>query len=230
MWLVGLLLFFVTLGILVFVHEMGHFLAAKSVGVTVDEFALGFGPRLVTLLRRGGTDYTIRALPLGGFVSMAGMQPEDVAVPNGLMSKPSWARAWVFIAGPLMNVVLAFLVLCSMGMVTGIPEEQSTRVFQVVRGSEAERIGLRTGDEVLAINGVPMKSGPQIIEAIKSHPGQQIVLTWKHGGETTTVRATPRPEPEAPGKPKIVGRLGFLQGLFTSVCRSAKRWWQAYTL
>jgi regulator of sigma E protease len=213
MWLVGLFLFFVTLGILVFVHEMGHFLAAKSVGVTVDEFAFGFGPKLVTLLRRGGTDYTIRALPLGGFVSMAGMQPEDVAVPNGLMSKPAWARAWVFLAGPLMNVILAFLVLCSMGMVTGVPEEQSTQVFQVVPGSEAERIGLRTGDFILAIDGVPMKNGPQIIEVIKSHPGRQIVVTWKHGSETRTVSATPRPEAEVPGKPKIVGRLGFQPGV-----------------
>src|SRR5438093_10275643 len=164
MWLVGLLLFFVTLGILVFVHEMGHFLAAKSVGVTVEEFAFGFGPKLVTLLRRGGTDYTVRALPLGGFVSMIGMQPEDVAVPNGLMSKPAWARAWVFISGPLMNVVLAILVLCSMGMITGAPQKQSTQVLQVLPNTEAARVGLRTGDYVLAIDGVPMKDGPQLIE------------------------------------------------------------------
>src|SRR5437870_7676233 len=143
----GLILFFVTLGILVFVHEMGHFLAAKSVGVTVEEFAFGFGPKLVTFLRRSGTDYTVRALPLGGFVSMIGMQPEDVAVPNGLMSKPAWARAWVFIAGPLMNVVLAVLVLCSMGLITGIPVSRSRQVVQVIertddgRQSEAARIG-----------------------------------------------------------------------------------------
>src|SRR5690242_8123139 len=136
----GLLLFVVTLGILVFVHEMGHFLAAKSVGVTVEEFAFGFGPRLVTFLRRGGTDYTVRALPLGGFVSMIGMQPEDIGVPNGLMSKPAWARAWVFIAGPLMNIILAFIVLCSMGMITGVPKEQSTQVVQVNPGTEAARI------------------------------------------------------------------------------------------
>src|SRR5919201_4023485 len=122
MSLLGILLFIVTLGILVFVHEMGHFLAAKSVGVTVEEFAIGFGPKLTTWLRRGGTDYTVRALPLGGFVSMVGMQPEDLSVPNGLMSKPAWARAWVFVAGPLMNVGLADLVLCSMGMITGVPD------------------------------------------------------------------------------------------------------------
>ena len=81
MWLVGLLLFFVTLGILVFVHEMGHFLAAKSVGVTVDEFALGFGPRLVTVLRRGGTDYTIWASP----ASTNNGRYEYYSVPDGVV-------------------------------------------------------------------------------------------------------------------------------------------------
>src|SRR5713101_986395 len=150
MSLLGWLLFFVTLGILIFVHEMGHFLAAKAVGVTVEEFAWGFGPRLVTLLKRSGTEYTVRALPLGGFVSMVGMQPEDVSVPNGLMSKPAWARALVFVAGPLMNVILALLVLCSMGMITGAPAARSTQVLQVVpktddgHVTEAARIGLRT--------------------------------------------------------------------------------------
>src|SRR2546427_3406344 len=152
MSLLGLLLFLVTLGILIFVHEMGHFLAAKAVGVTVEEFAWGFGPRLVTLLKRSGTEYTVRALPLGGFVSMVGMQPEDVSVPNGLMSKPAWARALVFVAGPLMNVILALLVFCSMGMITGAPEKQSTQVLQVVPHSEAAQIGLRTGDIVAAID------------------------------------------------------------------------------
>src|SRR5713101_10061221 len=113
MSLVGTLLTLVTLGILIFVHELGHFLAAKAVGVAVEEFAFGFGPRLVTLFRHGGTDYTIHALPLGGFVNLVGMQPEEVHVTNGLMSKPAWARALVFIAGPIMNVLLAIVVLCS---------------------------------------------------------------------------------------------------------------------
>src|SRR5437879_13020276 len=102
MSLVGLLLFFATLGLLIFVHEMGHFLAAKSVGVTVEEFAFGFGPKLLTLLKRGGTEYTVRALPLGGFVSMIGMQPEDAEVPNGFMGRRAGVRTWDFIAGALV--------------------------------------------------------------------------------------------------------------------------------
>jgi regulator of sigma E protease len=213
MSLVGLLLFFITLGILIFVHEMGHFLAAKAVGVTVEEFAWGFGPKLVTLLKRGGTEYTVRALPLGGFVSMVGMQPEDVGVPNGLMSKPAWARGMVFVAGPVMNVLLALLIYCSMGMITGAPAKRSAQVLQVVPHSEAARIGLRTGDVVTAIDGVPMKDGDQLIKVIQTHPGRQIQLTIRRGSETLTVPATPRSEPEVPGSKVVVGRLGFEPGV-----------------
>jgi regulator of sigma E protease len=214
MSLVGLLLFFVTLGILIFVHEMGHFLAAKAVGVQVDEFAFGFGPKLLTLMKRGGTEYTIRALPLGGFVSMPGMQPEDEAVPNGLMSKPAWARALVFVAGPLMNVILALIVLCSMGMITGAPAARSTQVLQVVPNTEAARLGLRTGDLIVAIDGVPMKDGDQLIKTIQSHPGQKIDLTIRRGDQTLQIPATPKPEPlDDQHRKTIVGRLGFEPGV-----------------
>ncbi len=211
----GLLLFFVTLGILVFVHEMGHFLAAKSVGVHVDEFAFGFGPKLINLLRRGGTDYTVRALPLGGFVSMVGMQPEDVTLPNGLMSKPAWARAWVFVAGPLMNMVLALLVLCSMGMITGSPTALSRQVLQVVPNSEAARVGLRTGDLILAIDGQTIKTGNELIEAIQSKPGKSITLTVQRGGQPLApIVATPRSEAgtRKDGTRGKVGKLGFQPG------------------
>ena len=78
------LMFVVTLGVLVAIHEWGHFIAAKSAGVTVYEFAIGFGPRLITYMKRNGTDYTIRAFPLGGFVNPKGMQPDDPITPDGL--------------------------------------------------------------------------------------------------------------------------------------------------
>lgn len=219
MSLAGILLFILTLGILIFVHEMGHFLAAKAVGVTVEEFAFGFGPKLVTLLKRGGTEFNVRALPLGGFVSMIGMQPEDVEVPNGLMSKPAWAKALVFVAGPLMNVLLALLILCSMGMITGAPAKRSRQVLQVMpkaadgRPSEAARIGLRTGDTVVAIDGATMKDGDQLIAAIQSHPGQKIQMTVQRGSQTLVLTATPRPEPREPGSKVTVGRLGFEPGV-----------------
>src|SRR3954452_18400970 len=193
MSLLGLLIFVATLGLLIFVHEMGHFLAAKSVGVTVEEFAFGFGPKLLTLLKRGGTEYTVRALPLGGFVSMIGIQPGEVENPNGLMSKPAWARALVFVAGPLMNLILALLVFCSMGMITGVPDKRSTQVVQVVPNSEAERVGLRTGDTIVAIDGEPITDGTRLIKVIRSHPGQQLRIAVRRGSEMINLTATPKP-------------------------------------
>jgi len=213
MSLVGWLLFFATLGLLIFVHEMGHFLAAKSVGVTVEEFAFGFGPKLLTLLKRGGTEYTVRALPLGGFVSMIGMQPEEVEIPNGLMSKPAWARAWVFVAGPLMNLILALLVFCSMGMITGVPDKRSTQVVQVVPNSEAERVGLRTGDTIVAIDGEPITDGTQLIKVIRSHPGQQLRIAVRRGSEMINLTATPKPGPDEANPKVTIGLLGFQPGI-----------------
>src|SRR5215212_6674322 len=168
----GLLLFFLTLGILVFVHELGHFLAAKMVGVRVEEFAFGFGPRLVTLFRRSGTDYTIHALPLGGFVNLVGMQPEEEHIEDGLMSKSRPARAFVFLAGPLMNILLAIVVFASMGMVTGAHRERSNLVAEVFAGTEASRAGLMAGDRIVAVDGRPIPNGDVMFAAIESSPGK----------------------------------------------------------
>jgi regulator of sigma E protease len=188
------IIFFIVLGILVFVHELGHFLAAKMVGVAVEEFAFGFGPRLVTLFRRSGTEYTIHALPLGGFVNLVGMQPEEVHLQNGLMSKPAWARAFVFLAGPLMNFVLALAVLCSMGVLTGLPIGQSNQVMQVYPGTEAARVQLQTGDRIVALDGRPVESGDALIEAIGAHAGKDVTLTVERNGATIQIPAKPTPE------------------------------------
>src|SRR5947208_9283817 len=134
----------ISLGILVYVHELGHFLAAKWMGVRVTEFAFGFGPRLWTIARRGETDFTIRALPLGGFVNMPGMLPDELHVEGGLASKPAPARALVFAAGPAMNLVLAFVILCLTPFLIGTPYGRGVLVRQVVAGSPAQRMGMQS--------------------------------------------------------------------------------------
>jgi regulator of sigma E protease len=113
-----------------------------------------------------------------------------------------------------MNVVLAIIVLCSMGMITGAPQEQSTQVLQVLPNQEAARVGLRTGDWVLAIDGVPMKNGTQMIGVIQSKPGQPITLTIRRGTEILPpITVTPRPEEAIRnGKKVMVGKLGFMPG------------------
>ena len=110
--LTTLLSFAFVIGVLVFVHELGHFLAARRVGVRVLAFSVGFGPRLLGFTR-GGTEYKIAAIPLGGFVKMAGETVEDQrsGAPDEFLSKSKWQRFQVLIAGPAMNIVLAVLVL-----------------------------------------------------------------------------------------------------------------------
>ena len=100
------------LGVLVFVHEMGHFLMARRIGIRVLTFSLGFGPKLLTV-RRGDTDYCISAIPLGGYVKMAGENPDDVqsGADDEFLSKTKWERFQVLIMGPAMNILLAFVVM-----------------------------------------------------------------------------------------------------------------------
>lgn len=213
MALPSVLIFFLILGLLVYVHELGHFLAAKMVGVRVDEFAFGFGPRLVTLMRRNGTEYTIHAFPLGGFVSLAGMQPEEEHVPDGLMSKSRPARAFVFAAGPLMNIVLAIVVFCSMGMLTGTYRAPSNQIAEVFRGTEAARAGLRPGDRIVAVDGQPIRDGREMFAAIESSPGKTLRIQIVRDGQRREIVATPRAETVVrDGQERTVGRLGFRPG------------------
>src|SRR5271155_2681829 len=112
----------VVLGIMIFVHEWGHFIAAKLSGVRVEVFSLGFGPRLAGF-KRGDTDYRLSALPFGGYVRMAGDNPveERTGAPDEFLSKPRWVRVLIAIAGPTMNIILAFAIFWGIFWLVGIP-------------------------------------------------------------------------------------------------------------
>ncbi len=155
-----LLMGIVVLGVLVFVHELGHFAGAKALGVRVLKFSLGFGPRLVGFTRRG-TDYVISAFPMGGFVKMAGESPEQgesTGAPDEFLSKPWWARLVIAAAGPAMNLVFAF-VACSMMYVVGIRYVDFESVVGTVQPSSlAAQYGFAEGDRVVRVDGSKVKS------------------------------------------------------------------------
>jgi regulator of sigma E protease len=155
------------LGVLVFVHELGHFLVAKWLGVRVLSFSIGMGPRLIGF-RKGETDYRISVLPLGGFVRMAGDNPEEERTGDSgeFLEKPWWVRALITVAGPLANLVFAavlFFLLYSVGFTES---DYPAKVGRVDPGSVAARVGLQDGDAFLAWGDAPARTMGQLRDAI----------------------------------------------------------------
>ncbi|MGC8862294.1 MAG: RIP metalloprotease RseP [Armatimonadota bacterium] len=181
-------------GVLVLCHELGHFATAKLVGIRVEELAFGFGPRLLTLFRRNETDYTIRLVPAGGFVRLAGMEPGQEDVPDGFQAQPISRRMLVVFAGPLMSFLLAVVAFLFVGVYWGFPDLSlpEARVGQVNPKTEAARIGLRAGDRILQIDGDEIKRGRQMIDYIHRRPGRKVRLLVERRGSRFVKVGTPQ--------------------------------------
>src|SRR6476469_3215939 len=179
--LITLLSFGFVLGVLVFVHELGHFLAAKRVGIRVLKFQLGFNPTIFSF-QRGDTEYSIGALPLGGYVKMAGDNPEDVERDargnvvirsDEFLSKTKWQRFQVLILGPVMNIALAFILTALVlyqGVEKGSYEEQPPIVGVVTAGSAAAGADIRTGDRIVSVAGRSVDTWEQVLMAVGAKP------------------------------------------------------------
>ena len=202
----GILIFAFTLGILVAVHEWGHFIAARVSGVRIYEFAIGFGPRLWTYWRKNGTDYTIRAFPLGGFVNLKGMQPEDPATPDGVNGRRPAERALIYLGGPLMNMIFATIVALLLGWVWGTFDPSVVLVGSIEKKSAASRMtvleknggpatdvkpGLRVGDRLVEVNGKPVKSFEDLRDQVSTRPGQPVRVAVQRGSDTLLLEGTP---------------------------------------
>ncbi|MBT5808452.1 RIP metalloprotease RseP [Candidatus Uhrbacteria bacterium] len=189
-----LLLFIIVLSLLVFVHELGHFLMAKKMGMRVDEFGFGFPPRLFAI-RKNGTDYSINWIPLGGFVKIKGESGDHKGDKDSFASKKSWQRFVVLIAGVVMNFFLA-AVLLSVGFMIGLPgmisedlpasariSDQAIRVMQVVEGSPAALAGVVAGDEILSVDGQVFTEDAPLRELIQTSAadGLSIVVENEEG-------------------------------------------------
>ncbi len=311
----------VVLGVLIFVHELGHFLAARSVGIAVERFSIGLGPRIAGFTR-GGTEFVISIIPLGGYVKMSGMddevmeaieggkKPDERALEGvgageppsgaaGFDSKPVWARAWVISAGVLMNFLFAFVAYTVVSVGWGYPEMETTRfgvldpdalppdaaslaevplgaaivsiggedvehwgqvreailegpegrtpvVFEapggeveiqladsgrrvaifgamdywldpvidaVTPGGPADRSGIRAGDRVVAVDQLPIRTWPELVEAVRGSPGREITLVVEREGRRLEQRVTPDAEEEfdpESGEVRTIGRVGII--------------------
>src|SRR6266536_4357098 len=214
---VGIMLFILAVLVVVMVHETGHFVTAKAFHMKVEEFFVGFGPRLWSF-RRGETEYGLKAIPAGGYVRIAGMNPfqEPTAeeYPRTFGAKPIWQRAIVIVAGPVTHFVMAILFLIFFFIAIGAPNEHRPRIETIEptlnrEVSPAVMAGLRPGDEIVAIQGIAVHSPDTIIQFTRKHVGQPVQVTIRRSGRTITVTATPVLA-AVPGLRQRVGRLGIL--------------------
>ncbi|MSR22893.1 MAG: RIP metalloprotease RseP [Gemmatimonadetes bacterium] len=312
---------FIVLGVLIFVHEFGHFLAARAVGIRVERFSIGFGPRVFGFIR-GDTEYVVSVIPLGGYVKMGGMDDEVMETIEGEKAtggaapdtegelrregdfdqKPLWARAWVISAGVAMNMFFAFLLYSVVAAGWGNPELDTTRIGAVraellpdgasalarlpagstlVRvgdepvshwgevseailsapdgtlsfsyvdpvgqvtvpvvgddarqrvqrslefwsdpvidgvnpGTPADRAGIRRGDRVLAVDGVGIRTWPQFVAVIQSHPDSELEVTLGRDGGSVVRRVTPARQTltdPVTGERRTIGQIGVIPTL-----------------
>ncbi len=197
------------LGVLVIVHEMGHFVVARWMGVRILRFSIGFGPRLLTWTR-GHTEYAVSAIPLGGYVKMAGEQDaEGPPEPWDYRAQSVGRRAAIIAAGPVVNYLLAALSLWTV-FVIGYPELLPI-VGKVMPEMPAAAAGLETGDRIRAIDGVPVRTWEDMTKVIYRSPGRALALDVDRGGSfrTITVQPKPRTIPGPLGQPKEVGLIGI---------------------
>jgi regulator of sigma E protease len=184
----------VVLGLLIFVHELGHFLVAKWAGVTVLRFSLGFGPRLLGY-KRGDTDYCLSLIPLGGYVKMLGEEPgEEVDEGHRATSfsfQPVSKRIAIVLAGPFSNFLLAIVIFALIYAFSGIPQ-LTPEIGSVSADSPAEQAGLRVGDKVASINGITIGDWEELSKLIEKLGENPLSLQIERGGEVMTVAVTPR--------------------------------------
>lgn len=189
------------LAVLILLHEAGHFAAARLCGMRVTRFSIGFGPTLASFTPKGGeTTYQIAAIPLGGYVQIAGMDPQEPVEAGDTRSyatKPLWQRALVVMAGPIANYLVAAVVFSALYAI-GFPKaETGTVLGEVTAGRPAAKAGLRPGDRVLSIDGTPVRTWAQIAERTHSSPGKALAIELRRGGETLTLRARPARDPRS---------------------------------
>ena len=200
-----IVLFIVILSILVLVHELGHYVVGRWAKAGIEEFAIGFPPRIWSV-RRNNIDYSINAIPLGGYVRFSGEDNPDV--PGGLANLPRTKRALVLVAGVTMNFLLAivlFAVVFATGYPTAVPID-GAKIASVTSGSPAEQVGLKPGDIVLSVNGQATSQMDAFGAAVRLHVGEQIALAVQRAdGQLETVNVVPRTNPPAGEGPLGVG-------------------------
>ena len=189
------LAFVFVFGIVMLVHELGHFFAARRAGITVLEFGFGYPPRLFTLGVRNGVEYTINAIPFGAFVRMQG--EEDPTAAGSFASKGAAARIGTLAAGSLMNLLLAAVAFVGVSLAGEQVAVGRVVITGVASGSPGAVAGIQTDDIILSIAGQPVRSTTELVELTRQHLGTEVELGLERDGQPLTVRVIPRAKPPA---------------------------------
>jgi regulator of sigma E protease len=218
-WITGILNlwpFLVTLGVLVFVHELGHFLVARYHGVRCLTFSLGFGPKLIQT-KRGDTVYCVSLIPLGGYVKMAGETAEDECEgkDDEFLSKSKWKRFQILLAGPVMNFVLALVVMTVVlyqGAQVPVYLDQPPVVGSVTDDSPAATAGVRPGDRIISVAGREVNTWEELFYAVLPRADREVEVVLRRDGDTRSITLTPTGETEY-----NVGDLGVIPSISPQV-------------
>jgi regulator of sigma E protease len=236
------IIFLLVLTVLVFIHELGHFLAARLFKIRVDEFAIGFPPRIWSVMRKG-TRFAINLIPLGGYVKIHGEGETDELTPDSMLAKPRWQQAVVLVAGVTFNIVLTWLLLSSAFMmgtqasVQGFPtdkvSDRSVAIMFVSPGSPAEKAGIKSGDTIVSVSNTVVHlegsglSVPLIQSAIADATGEVTFVVHPEMNMSTTSTIVVTPETGVVMGKKAVGismdEVGVINlGFFESFVYGAK--------
>ena len=198
-------IFVVVFAGVILTHEFGHFIAARLLKVEVEEFGIGLPPRIKTLFRWKGTEFTLNWLPLGGFVRPKG--ENDPNIPGGLAASSPWTRLAVLFAGPTMNLLTAVIVFTYLIYQIGIPDSSKVQIGDVLPNSPAAQAGIQTNDIVLRVNGQTISDPNTLHDVIYANLDKPVTLTLQRGKQTVNVSATP-----LSSRPESQGALGISMG------------------
>ena len=171
-------------GFLIFIHELGHFIFAKKFGVTVTEFSLGMGPKIISKKGKDGVEYALRALPIGGFVAMVG-EEEDSDDPNAFNKKPAWQRFIIVVAGAVMNLLVGIIIMIILTLTTS--RFGGTTVARFADNSTSNLSGLRVHDEIIEVNGNNVHTANDLSYEIMRNGYQPVELTVIRDGREITL-------------------------------------------
>jgi regulator of sigma E protease len=191
------------LAALIIIHEFGHFFAARLFKIPVEEFGLGFPPRVATLFTAGGTKFTLNLLPIGGFVRPKG--ENDPNIPDGLAAANPWKRLGVLVAGPMANLLVGVVLYAMIISRIGSPITDQVQVVEVMPNSPAAQAGLLPGDLIIRVNEVEINGTESIHSAIYDNLGTETQITYSRAGQVSTVSLVPRSNP-----PEGEGAIGIV--------------------